>query len=139
MQDVSDVLVLGRAQRVRAASPGVTWLLPLSPEPEDPWIHAFAEHRWTGPLPLRLEPPQIVRVDGRTGVGLRAVHVDGSIVPYPHVHASVEAAVQRANAILRGYDPPRLRDRAAERVVRQILRQPRPPQPKRPPETDPTA
>lgn len=133
---MSDVLLLGRAQRVRAVSPGVTWLLPLGPEPGEPWIDAFAEHRWTGPLTLRLEPPQIVRVDGTTGVGLRAAHVDGSIVPYPHVHASVEAAVERANAILRGYDPPRVRDRSAERVVRQMLRQPRLPGP-RPPESDP--
>lgn len=133
---MSEVVLVGRAQRISAAPPGISWLLALAPEPGESWIDAFADHRWDGPLPLQLEPPRIVQVGGRTGVGLRAVHVDGSIVPYSSVHASVEAAVLRTNAIVLGHDVPPLRNAHAERVVRQMLRQP-PLARRRPPKSDP--
>lgn len=118
------MVLVGRAQRIRVAPPGISWLLALAPEPGEPWIDAFAAHPWAGPLPLQLEPPRIVQVGGKTGVGLRAVHVDGSVVPYASVHASVHAAVLRTNAIVAGHDVPPLGDRRAERAVRQMLRQP---------------
>lgn len=133
---VSEVVLVGRAQRISAAPPGISWLLALAPEPGEPWIDAFADHPWDGPLPLQLEPPRIVCVGGKTGVGLRAVHVDGSIVPYASVHASVHAAVERANAIVAGHDVPSLRHRRAEQVVRQMLRQPHLIE-RQPPKSDP--
>lgn len=133
---MSEVVLAGRAHRIRAAPLGISWLLALSPAPGEPWIDAFADHPWAGPLPLQLEPPRIVQVGETTGVGLRAVHVDGSILPYATVHASVHEAVERTNAIVAGHDVPPLRDRHAERVVRQMLRQPHLSQ-RRPPNSGP--
>ena len=120
---MSEVVLVGRAQRISAAPPGISWLLALAPAPGEPWIDAFADHPWDGPLPLQLQPPCIVQVNGTTGVGLRALHVDGSIVPYASVHASVHAAVQRTNAVVAGHEVPSPRTQRAERVVRQMLQQ----------------
>lgn len=132
-RDVSEVSLIGRARRIRPAFLGVSWLIALEPAPCEPWIDAFSGHQWDGPLPLQLQPPSIVCVDGVTGVGLRDGHVDGSIAPYVHVCASVEAAVARANAVALGRALPPQRNRTAERAVRRMLREPGRSGPLRPP------
>ena len=134
---MSEVVLVGRAQRISAAPPGISWLLALAPEPGEPWIDAFADHPWDGPWSLQLLPPCIVQADGKTGVGLRAAHVDGSIIPYASVHASVHAAVQRTNAVVAGHALPSARTRRTERVVRQMLQQQPSLMQRKPPKSDP--
>ncbi len=105
---------------------GASWTLALTPAPPPDWIDAFGRYTWPGPLALALQPPAIVCVDGTTGIGLRAAHLDGSIAPYPLILAETRAAVDYANAVSDGLAPPSPLRRRGEQAVRRALRSERP-------------
>lgn len=120
------MVIAPRPRPIRPAFLGASWLLPLSPSPDAEWIDAFAAYPWPAPLALSLQPPAIVCVDGTTGVGLRPVHVDGSITQVDHVLLICRDAVGYANAVVDGQAPPSAMARRSAQIVRRALRpQPR--------------